>query len=186
MNDTEPRTAAGKVLWMFSMSLDGFVAGPNHEMGWMTGFTGRPGLIEEYIKSTGADGARTIPDGTPSRGWLSRKRKLAQLSVRPPPPPPGHKPAGGRGGGGAGGGGLCSSWSVRSTCTPLPVPAVNTPACAAMTRAHKATMLTVKTASTPPKPVSSVTSPSPREMSPPTLRKRLQESGPAILRLPTM
>jgi hypothetical protein len=54
MNDTEPRTAAGKVLWMFSMSLDGFVAGPNHEMGWMTGFTGRPGLIEEYIESTGA------------------------------------------------------------------------------------------------------------------------------------
>jgi dihydrofolate reductase len=37
MNDTEPQTAGGKVLWHFAMSLDGFVAGPNHEMDWMTG-----------------------------------------------------------------------------------------------------------------------------------------------------
>jgi len=26
------------------MSLDGYVAGPNHEMDWMTGFSVRPGL----------------------------------------------------------------------------------------------------------------------------------------------
>jgi len=26
MNDTEPQTAGGKVLWHFTMSLDGFVA----------------------------------------------------------------------------------------------------------------------------------------------------------------
>jgi hypothetical protein len=32
----EPQTAAGKVLWHFTMSLDGFVAGPNHGMDWMT------------------------------------------------------------------------------------------------------------------------------------------------------
>lgn len=44
----------GKVTWAFTMSLDGFVAGPNHDMSWMTGFTTRPGLIEEYIQSTGA------------------------------------------------------------------------------------------------------------------------------------
>ena len=31
--DTEPQTAAGKVLWHFTMSLDGFIAGPNHTMG---------------------------------------------------------------------------------------------------------------------------------------------------------
>ena len=37
MNDTEPQTAGGKVLWHFTMSLDGLVAGPNHEMDWMTG-----------------------------------------------------------------------------------------------------------------------------------------------------
>ena len=54
MSVPEPRTASGKVLVTFTMSLDGFVAGPNHEMGWMTGFTIRPGLIDEYIESTGA------------------------------------------------------------------------------------------------------------------------------------
>jgi len=32
MNDTAPQTARGKVLMHFTMSLDGFVAGPNHEM----------------------------------------------------------------------------------------------------------------------------------------------------------
>jgi dihydrofolate reductase len=52
--DMAPQTADGKVLWHFTMSLDGFVAGPGHEMAWMTGFTGRPGLAEEYIESTGA------------------------------------------------------------------------------------------------------------------------------------
>ena len=53
MNDTEPQTAAGKVLWHFSMSLDGFVAGPNHEMDWQAG-TNRPGLMDEYVTTTGA------------------------------------------------------------------------------------------------------------------------------------
>ena len=72
MNDSEPQTARGKVLWSFTMSLDGFVAGPNHEMGWMTGFTVRPGLIEEYIESTGAVlGGRAGWDGVVgnSRPW---------------------------------------------------------------------------------------------------------------------
>ena len=54
MADTEPQTAAGKVLWHFTMSLDGFVAGPNHEMDWMTGISSRPGLVEEHVKTTGA------------------------------------------------------------------------------------------------------------------------------------
>jgi dihydrofolate reductase len=54
MSDTEPQTAGGKVFWSFTMSLDGFVAGPNHEMGWMTGFTVRPGVIDEYVEGTGA------------------------------------------------------------------------------------------------------------------------------------
>jgi dihydrofolate reductase len=54
MNDPRAQTAEGKVLWHFTMSLDGFVAGPNHEMDWMTGITNRPGLIDEYVATTGA------------------------------------------------------------------------------------------------------------------------------------
>lgn len=42
------------MLWHFTMSLDGFVAGPNHAMDWMTGFSSRPGIIEEYAETTGA------------------------------------------------------------------------------------------------------------------------------------
>lgn len=52
--DTEPQTAAGKVLWHFTMSLDGFVAGPNHSMDWTDGSPSRPGLIVEYAATTGA------------------------------------------------------------------------------------------------------------------------------------
>jgi hypothetical protein len=44
MTDTAPQTPDAKVLWQFLMSLDGFVAGPNHEMDWMTGLSVRPGL----------------------------------------------------------------------------------------------------------------------------------------------
>jgi dihydrofolate reductase len=47
-------TVTGKVYWGFTMSLDGFVAGPNHEMDWMTSFTAQPGLIDEYIETAGA------------------------------------------------------------------------------------------------------------------------------------
>lgn len=54
MDGTESQVTGGKVFWNFTMSLDGFVAGPNHEMDWMTGFTVRPDLIDEYIANTGA------------------------------------------------------------------------------------------------------------------------------------
>ncbi|MFF4059952.1 dihydrofolate reductase family protein [Streptomyces sp. NPDC001668] len=65
--DTEPQTAAGKVLWHFTMSLDGFVAGPGHGMDWMEGVSFRPGLVEEYAVTTGAvlggrDGWDAFPD----------------------------------------------------------------------------------------------------------------------------
>ncbi|MFD5336523.1 dihydrofolate reductase family protein [Streptomyces hawaiiensis] len=50
----DPQAAEGKVLWHFTMSLDGFVAGPNHTMDWMTGTAFRPGLVEEYAGTTGA------------------------------------------------------------------------------------------------------------------------------------
>ncbi|WP_440072938.1 dihydrofolate reductase family protein [Streptosporangium sp. OZ121] len=69
MIDTEPQTAGGKVLWHFTMSLDGFVAGPDHEMDWMTGTPSRPGLIGEYVETTGAvlggrDGWDRFPDAS--------------------------------------------------------------------------------------------------------------------------
>jgi dihydrofolate reductase len=44
----------GKVLWHFTMSLDGFIAGPGHSMDWMTGFTIDPGVVDEVIATTGA------------------------------------------------------------------------------------------------------------------------------------
>jgi len=67
MSDTAPQTAGGKVLWHFTMSLDGFVAGSNHAMDWMTGISFRPGLVEEYAETTGAvlggrDGFDAYPD----------------------------------------------------------------------------------------------------------------------------
>ncbi len=73
ITDTERQTAAGKVLWHFTMSLDGFVAGPNHAMGWMTGFSHRPGLTEEYVETTGAvlggrDGWDQYPDASATYG----------------------------------------------------------------------------------------------------------------------
>jgi dihydrofolate reductase len=73
MNDTEPQTAGGKVLWHFTMSLDGFVAGPSHDMDWMTGFTLRPGLINEYVETTGAvlggrKGHDAFPDASSTYG----------------------------------------------------------------------------------------------------------------------
>ena len=55
MNDIAPQTANGKVLWHFTMSLDGFVAGPDHDMEWMTtGISPQPGLIDQYVTTTGA------------------------------------------------------------------------------------------------------------------------------------
>lgn len=73
MTDTQPQTADGKVLWHFTMSLDGFVAGPNHEMDWMTGFTVRPGLVNEYVETTGAvlggrNGWDAFPDASSTYG----------------------------------------------------------------------------------------------------------------------
>jgi dihydrofolate reductase len=54
MRDTEPQTAGGKALLHFLITLDGFVAGPNHALDWMTGTAVRPGLHDEYIQTTGA------------------------------------------------------------------------------------------------------------------------------------
>ncbi|MFI5805093.1 dihydrofolate reductase family protein [Streptomyces sp. NPDC051561] len=54
MFDLAPQQPAGKVLLHFSMSLDGFVAAPDDDVNWLTGITGRDGVEEEYIATTGA------------------------------------------------------------------------------------------------------------------------------------
>jgi len=76
MKDTTRQTAGGKVLMHFTMSLDGFVAGPGHSMDWMMpGTTNRPGLLEEYVETTGAvlggrDGWDVDPTARPySDAW---------------------------------------------------------------------------------------------------------------------
>src|SRR4051794_6207767 len=73
MTETERQTAEGKGLWHFLMSLDGFVAGPNHAMDWMTGSTVRPGLHDQYISTTGAvlggrDGWDVVNESRPYAG----------------------------------------------------------------------------------------------------------------------
>jgi hypothetical protein len=61
MSDRKPRTAGGKVLWHLTMSLDGFMAGPKYEMDRLIGASSRPGLIDEYVRTTGAVlGAETV------------------------------------------------------------------------------------------------------------------------------
>jgi dihydrofolate reductase len=72
VTDTEKQTAGGKVLLHFTMSLDGFVAGPEHQMGWMRG-TARDGLIDEYVTTTGAvlggrNGWDAFPDASATYG----------------------------------------------------------------------------------------------------------------------
>ncbi|TFV82421.1 dihydrofolate reductase [Microbacterium sp. dk485] len=73
MDDMPPQSATGKVLWHFTMSLDGFVAGPGHTMEWMYGIHDRPGLIDEYTSTTGAvlggrDGWEAYPDASATYG----------------------------------------------------------------------------------------------------------------------
>jgi dihydrofolate reductase len=45
---------SGKVIWSATMSLDGFIAGPNDEMDWVFQYTDPNPLVEEVIRSTGA------------------------------------------------------------------------------------------------------------------------------------
>src|SRR3954466_5812903 len=52
--DLPPQTASGKVCLHFAMSVDGYVAGPEHSMDFLSRATHRPGLVQEYVESTGA------------------------------------------------------------------------------------------------------------------------------------
>ena len=89
MSDTTPQTADGKVLFHFAMSLDGFVAGPDHQMDWMTGVSLRPGLIGEYVETTGAIlGGRNGWDQAIG-GSPPVRRRLAGADLRADPSPRG-------------------------------------------------------------------------------------------------
>lgn len=69
MSDTRPRR--GKVLWHFTMSLDGFVAGPNHSMDWFGETTFPEGLVDDYVQTTGAIlGGRDAWDHSPDTGQI--------------------------------------------------------------------------------------------------------------------
>jgi dihydrofolate reductase len=54
MSDFFPPTAAGKVCLHFALSLDGFVAGPGHSMDFLSRATNQPGVVQDYIATTGA------------------------------------------------------------------------------------------------------------------------------------
>ncbi|MFE9690716.1 dihydrofolate reductase family protein [Micromonospora sp. NPDC005806] len=80
------------MLWHFTMSLDGFVAGPNHAMDWMAGVSSRPGLVEEYAKTTGAvlggrNGFDAYPDvsGIYGGAWQGRVFVLTHHPEDAPP-----------------------------------------------------------------------------------------------------
>jgi dihydrofolate reductase len=52
---TSGEGARGRVMLHFTMSLDGFIAGPNHEMDWTAGFSDLPpGEFEAYADAVGA------------------------------------------------------------------------------------------------------------------------------------
>src|SRR6266545_4578376 len=51
-HDPEGGNARGKVLWHVTMSLDGFIAGHDDSMEWMTGYA--TSLADEVIRTTGA------------------------------------------------------------------------------------------------------------------------------------
>jgi hypothetical protein len=42
------------VLWHTTMSLDGFIAGPDHSMDWMSGVSFAPGTVDAAAASAGA------------------------------------------------------------------------------------------------------------------------------------
>lgn len=74
MDEMTPQVAAGKVLWHFTMSLDGFVAGPGHSMDWMRGIQeGERDIVADYVETTGAilggrDGWDAFPDASLTYG----------------------------------------------------------------------------------------------------------------------
>ena len=59
-----------KLLWSFTMSLDGFIAGPGGDMSWLTEYIGPNPTVDEVIGKTGAllVGNRTFRGDDPHKG----------------------------------------------------------------------------------------------------------------------
>ena len=56
MSDAAQHTGGtvGKVLWHVTLSLDGFIAGPDDAMDWIFGYAGPNETVDEVIRMTGA------------------------------------------------------------------------------------------------------------------------------------
>jgi dihydrofolate reductase len=88
--------STGKVLWHLTMSLDGLIAGPNHSMDWMSGLSFAPGVVDEFVATTGAilagrrgyDAAAGDPDAAPYGGaWSGPIFVLTHHPEDAPPDP---------------------------------------------------------------------------------------------------
>lgn len=62
-----------KLLWSFTMSLDGFIAGPGGDMSWLTEYIGPNPTVDEVIDKIGAllVGNRTFGGDDPHKGTTS-------------------------------------------------------------------------------------------------------------------
>ncbi|MCA1644138.1 MAG: dihydrofolate reductase family protein [Chloroflexi bacterium] len=67
----------GKVLYSVTMSLDGFIAGPDGDMSWLTEYLGPNSTVDDLIGQIGAllVGNRTFGGDDPYRGVAARAGK---------------------------------------------------------------------------------------------------------------
>ena len=75
----------GKVLYSATMSLDGYIAGPDGDMSWLTPYLGPNPEIDELQQRIGAllIGARTFGGDDPNRGTDKEVRSAARGPDRP-------------------------------------------------------------------------------------------------------
>jgi dihydrofolate reductase len=89
--------ARGKVVWSATMSLDGFIAGPDDAMGWVFDYSGPNPQVDEVIERTGAvlAGRRSYEVGRRAErpeleeafggGWVGAQFVLTHRSHDPDP-----------------------------------------------------------------------------------------------------
>ena len=75
----------GKVLYSATMSLDGYIAGPDGDMSWLTPYLGPNPPIDDLQQRIGAllIGARTFGGDDPNRGTDKEVRSAARGPDRP-------------------------------------------------------------------------------------------------------